>query len=333
MIRHPRPFPLALLVTLGAVLLAACTAATGAAGRIPRLPVLGAARDAYDGDIGDPYVIAQPGLPEAPQRYVLFGTDDPPDHLPTATSPDLVAWTHGPDAVPVEPAWANPDPDDRYTWAPAAVGIAGHYVLYASVQATALHRECIAAFASTTALGPYDDAVGHPLVCQPSLGGSIDPSIVRDHGLHLVWKNDGNCCGIPVSLWEQNLTASGLAVTGAPHRLLTADEAWQGGVIENPALLRATQGGWWLFYSGNNFELEAYGTGLAWCPSLTGPCRETSTRPFLASAGRQYSPGGLDFFTDAGGRRWAAFATWDRPPRHGRFYCCRSVQLSRVLSS
>jgi len=329
-IRHR---PVAALLSAAVALLAACSAATGTPRTIPRLPVFGAARDVYDGDIGDPFVITQPGSAGHPESYVLFGTDDPPDHLPTATSPDLAAWTHGPDAIPIDPVWADPDPGDRYTWAPAALAVSGHFVLYASVQSTALHRECIAAFTATTALGPYRDALGHPLVCQPAMGGSIDPSVVRDHGLHLVWKNDGNCCGLPVSLWEQDLSTSGLALTGAPHRLLTSDEPWQGGIIENPALLQASQGGWWLFYSGNKFDVAAYATGLAWCPSLTGPCRETSTRPFLAGAGNQYSPGGLDLFTDAGGRRWAAFATWNRPARRGRFYCCRSVQLALVLSS
>jgi hypothetical protein len=50
---------------------------------VPTLPRLGPARDAYDRDFGDPFVIAANGT------YVLLGTDDPPDHIPTATSSDL----------------------------------------------------------------------------------------------------------------------------------------------------------------------------------------------------------------------------------------------------
>jgi beta-xylosidase len=318
--------PVAVLVT-GA--LAACS---GPSAGMPPLPRFGPARDAYDGDFGDPAIVA------AGHTYVLFGTDDPPDHVPTASSDDLASWAHGADAVPVLPAWADPDPADRLTWAPAVAVVHGRFVLYVSVQDAAAHRQCIAVLASTTALGPYTDARGSPLVCQVALGGSIDPSVVdAGGGLRLVWKSDGNCCGLPASLWEQDLRADGLAVTGTAHRLLTADRPWQGGIVENPALLRAPRG-WWLFYSGNRFDVAAYATGLAWCPTLEGPCREARDAPFLAGtaldggSATQYSPGGLDFFRDRGGRLWAAFATWNRPPRDGRFYCCRSLDLAPVIT-
>jgi arabinan endo-1,5-alpha-L-arabinosidase len=152
------------------------------------------------------------------------------------------------------------------------------------------------------------------------------------HGLHLVWKSDGNCCGLHAQLWEQDLTADGLSLTGRSHLLLTADLPWQAGIVENPALLRASRG-WWLFYSGNRFDVAGYATGLAWCPTLRGPCRETSESPFLAGTATQFAPGGLDFFRDAHGTEWAAFATWSRPPRNGRFYCCRPLNIAPVLSS
>ncbi|HEX9546446.1 MAG TPA: hypothetical protein VF942_03865, partial [Acidimicrobiales bacterium] len=155
----------------------------------------------------------------------------------------------------------------------------------------------------------------------------------RGGQLHLLWKNDGNCCGLPVSLWEQDVRADGLLLLGHPHRLLGADQSWEGGVIERPVVIPATHGGWWLFFAGNNWQLAAYGTGLAYCPRLTGPCRDAQQGPFLATRGRQYSPGGFDSFTDPHGARWVVYAIWSRPARHGRFYCCRSVELARVLSS
>jgi len=324
-------------VTRGAVLLALVVVASGPMacstsstnGAPPPLPRFGPARAVYDGDFGDPAIIA------VARSYLLFGTDDPPDHIPTATSTDLATWVHGPDAVPVLPGWADPDAADQLTWAPSATVVRGRFLLYVTVQDAAVHRQCIAVLASATALGPYADARGSPLVCQAGLGGSIDPSVVSAGGhLHLVWKSDGNCCGLPASLWEQDLRADGLAVTGPAHLLLTADERWEGGIVENPALVPAPHG-WWLFYSGNRFDVAAYATGLAWCPTLAGPCRETGQAAFLggsALAAGQYSPGGLDFFRDRDGRLWGAFATWNRPPRNGRFYCCRSLDLAPVLS-
>ena len=318
----------AALAAITIVIAGGCST-TAAPGR--RLPVLDTARIAYDGDVGDPSLL-KVGTGGQTQYY-LYGTDDWPSHIPTATSTDLTTWREGPDALPVLPAWANPDLKNSLTWAPTALPLGGGYLLYVTVQELSSRRQCIAVTASAVAAGPFRDAIGKPLVCQVALGGSIDPSVAREPSgaLHLTWKSDGNCCGLPTSLWEQDLSDDGLALVGSAHKLLTARQPWQGGIVENPALLPATGGGWWLFYSGNQFDLAAYGTGLAYCPTLRGPCRETSTHPFLTGSHSQFSPGGLDFFEAAGGQVWAAFATWSRPPRNGRFYCCRPVSAARVL--
>jgi hypothetical protein len=316
-------------VLAAAVAAAGVQVATGTHSASPPLPRLGPARDVYDGDLGDPFVL------RTGSSYVLFGTDDPPDHIPTAQAAGLTGWQRGPDALPVLPAWANPDPGDSLTWAPAVLRTTAAYLMYVSVQELASRRECIAVVSADTGYGPYHDARGAPLVCQRELGGSIDPSVVADRlgGLHLVWKSDGNCCGLPSSIWTQSLASNGLALTGSPRLLLTADEQWQGGIVENPALLQAAGGGWWLFYSGNRFDSSAYATGLAYCATLTARCRETSAQPFLSGTATQYAPGGLDFFHDGSGTVWAAFATWNRPARNGRFYCCRSVNIAPFLGS
>jgi hypothetical protein len=316
------------VVVVVTVLVATGGSSTPVPSVIPKLPVLGTATDVFDGDFGDPFI-----LKPAAGAYVMFGTDDPPDHIPMATSPDGQTWTQGPDAVPVLPRWAGPDPHDSHVWAPAAVKTSRGYMLYITVPDAASGRECIAALTSPSPTGPYADAIGHALVCQVDLGGSIDPSVVQSSGLHLAWKSDGNCCGQPAILWQQDLRGDGLAVTGQPHRLLTATQPWQAGIIENPAMIPAHGGGWWLFYSGNRFDAAAYATGLAWCPTLGGECRETSTGPYLSGTATQFSPGGLDFFRDGKGAMWASFATWNRPPRNGRFFCCRSVNTAALLSS
>lgn len=294
------------------------------------LPRLGPARDVYDGDIGDPAVLVGPA-----DQYYLFGTNDWPAHVPTARATALTKWQAGPDALPVAPRWAGPDPTGSLTWAPAAVVIGHRYLLYVSVPEARSGRECIAVESSADPAGPYTDAANGPLVCQRDLGGSIDPSVVRDRadGLHLLWKNDGNCCQQPVSLWEQDLTADGLAVVRQPQRLLSADQSWQGGIIENPAMTPASDGGWWLFYSGNAFERAAYGTGLAYCATVRGPCQDTMPGPFLATHGVQFSPGGLETFRDNRGANWVVYAIWNRPSRNGRYYCCRSVYLAPLLTA
>ena len=312
------------------LIFASCTGGRTAA----RTVHLSTAHDVFDGDVGDPFVLPV-SRGAAGVDYVVFGTNDDPAHVPTGHSPDLTHWTRTGDAVPELPGWAAPDPTNSLTWAPAVVHKGDRYIMYLTVPEKASGRECIAALASPVADGPYEDALAGPLLCQRDLGGSIDPSVVTDaSGVpHLLWKNDGNCCGLPVGLWEQDLSGDGLHLTGGAHQLLVADQQWEGGVIEEPAMLPAAQGGWWLFYSGNVWDLAGYGTGLAYCSHIDGPCRKMASGPFIASGEGQASPGGLETFVDDHGQRWVVYATWNRPPRNGRFYCCRSMDLARVLAS
>ncbi|MEO5679072.1 MAG: glycoside hydrolase family 43 protein [Acidimicrobiales bacterium] len=328
--RNRRRRTMVALVAALAILAAVVVAARRSPAGLPDLPVLDTARDMYDGDLGDPFVLAVPG-----GGYVAFGTGDWPARVPTAHSPDLITWTAGPDAMPDLPGWAAADPKNSFSWAPAVLATDGGYVLYISLREAVTGRECIGTASSPSPGGPYRDPTDHPLVCQRDLGGSIDPSLVGDDAgaPHLAWKNDGNCCGQPTGLWQQELTRDGLGVVGVAHHLLDPSQAWQGGIIEEPALVKATAGGWWLFYSGNRFDSADYATGVAYCARLEGPCQDRSPVPFpLIPSPGQHAPGGLEVFHGSDGVLWAVYDTWNRPSRNGRFYCCRSVQIARVRS-
>ena len=314
------------VVAIVAVAASGC-GATPVPTRMPALPKLGAVQVLGIGDLGDPAMLLAGG------KYYLFGTDDAPWHIPTEVSSNLVDWTRLPDAVPTDPAWADPDANDSSTWAPYAMQIGSTFFLYITVKDKAANRQCIAAMTSKSPGGPYKDGKGSPLICQPSLGGSIDPYVVSDDGLHLLWKSDGNCCGLPTAIWEQDLSPNGIDLTGQPHKIYSPDLAWQGGITENPAVIPATHGGWWLFYSGNYFDVTGYGTGIAWCPTLSGPCRDAAPAAVLSTGPNQFSPGGLGFFTGPHGKLTGVFATWNRPARNGIFRCCRQVDLVPVLSS
>jgi len=322
------------VVALVATLVAVARQAGGDAR--PRPPRIGQAHDVYDGDLGDPFILPVTAPGRAP-TFVAFGTGDWPSRVPTARSSDLTTWQEGPDALPELPSWAAPDPKNSFSWAPAALDTGHGFVLYVSLPDAQSGQECIGAATSAAPEGPYTGVGDGPLLCQHELGGSIDPTVTRDHSgkLHLLWKNDGNALGLPSTIWEQGLTDDGLGAVGPIHRLLTATESWQGGVIEEPAVIPASDGGWWLFYSGNYFDKPEYATGLAYCSSLDRPCTETSHAPFLATPQlaqpKQSAPGGLETFQDGHGGLWAVFDTWNRPTRNGRFYCCRSLQLAPIL--
>jgi len=312
-------------------------ARTGRATATLRPPVLGAAHDAYDSDLGDPFVLPVTADGSV-VSFVAFGTGDWPARIPTAHSADLATWQKGPDALPDLPAWAAPDARHSRSWAPAVLDTGQGYVLYVTLPDARSGQQCIGAATSHAPDGPYVGVGDGPFVCQHDLGGSIDPSVTRDRagGLHLLWKDEGNTRGQPSGLWSRPLTADGLALAGTAHRLLSARRPWQDDIVEEPATIPAADGGWWLFYSGSHFDAPTYAVGLAYCPTLDGPCRETSGRPFLATAGLheqgQAAPGGLETFRDGRGALWAVFDTWNRPERNGRFRCCRSLQLAPVLS-
>ncbi len=66
---------------------------------VPRLPKLGPARDIYDGDLGDPFILPVTG-PGQEAHFVAFGTGDWPARVPTARSSDLTDWQEGPTPCP-----------------------------------------------------------------------------------------------------------------------------------------------------------------------------------------------------------------------------------------
>ena len=332
---------------------------------VPALPRLGPIQTVDPNDVGDPFILPVPaGVspptdvpyqgpgPDAYQSapwskttiesavahgwYVLFGTTDWQANVPTAISTDGVHWTQAPDSLPTLPRWAAPS--ISMTWAPAAQRTSSGWVLYYSTQEQASGLECIGRAVSSTPAGPYQDQTSSPMLCQRNLGGSIDPSVVKasDGSTYLVWKSNGNAVHVPDSIWSQQLSSDGLSLRGEPHRLVGDDASWEQGTVEAPAMVAASASGYWLFYAGGNWSRpDQYATGLAYCPTPTGPCQETSTRPFLTTTPNDISPGGLDTFTDQRGQLWAAFTSLVPVPstwHPGHVYYNRVLDIAPFLS-
>jgi beta-xylosidase len=300
------------------------------------LPTLGSSQVVETDDVGDPFVLTVPagvgGNPHA--SYVLYWTTDWNSNVPTAVSSDLVHWRRVADSLPVLPSWAVNSA--TMTWGPTVHRVGATWVLYFSTEDAASKLECLGRATSSLPTGPFTDASAAPLVCQTALGGDIDPSVITDPSgsSALLWKNDGNAVGAPVGIWEQPLTADGLAVTGAPTRLLGADQAWEHNIIEGPAMLASTRGGWWLFYSGGTWQSNTYDTGVAWCATTAGPCRKTANAPLLASTPTAVSPGGFDTFVDGHGKLWASYSAFPEAPANARAAMAenRVLEIARVLS-
>ena len=249
-----------------------------------------------------------PALLRVGRTFHAYATQGGDKNVQTLTSTDLVHWKAGADALPDVGSWASAGD----TWAPEVIAAGSRYVLYYVAHANAAGKQCIGRAVSSVPAGPFRDASARPLVCQAALGGSIDPNPFRaqDGSLYLYWKNDGNCCGQPVHLWGQRLSADGGRLVGRPVALMTNDQAWQGNLVEAPEMVVHGRA-FVLFYSANDYASPLYGIGYASCRAPLGPCTDRSTKSIIASNLVAAGPGHCFPFT-VGGRSYLLYHAW--PP-------------------
>jgi hypothetical protein len=246
---------------------------------------------------------SDPVLTLAQGRYFLYtsGIPGPPAiNVPVVSATTFGAWSPVTDALPALPPWAVPG----YTWAPDVQQFGADYVLYftAMVRGSDPGMECIGDATGTKPDGPFT-SISAPFICQADQGGSIDPRVFTDDGVHwMLWKSDQNIAGssTPTRLWSQRLTGNGLGLTGQPVDIMGPDEPWQGTIVEAPDLVEVG-GAYWDFYSGNWFNQPAYAIGAARCVGPAGPCLDTSPIPLLASNDQGQGPGEASVFQDASG--------------------------------
>jgi beta-xylosidase len=97
-----------------------------------------------------------------------------------------------------------------------------------------------------------------------------------------LWKNDGNSRGQPTFIYAQKLSPDGLKLVGGMKQLIRNDEAWEGNLVEGPAIMKHGDY-FYLFYAGNGCcgKNCSYGTGVARSKSLLGPYEKFSGNPIL----------------------------------------------------
>ncbi len=258
----------------------------------------------YDANFPDPGVI------RAGSTWYAYGTNGPIGNVPYLTSPDLVTWTEGGDALPGLGPWAEPG----NTWAPEVVALpGGGYALYYTARSTEAGLQCVGVAVSDRPEGPFVDRSDRPLICEADEGGSIDasPFLDEDGTLYLYWKNDGNHIGEPTHLYGRRLTPDGLKLTGERVRLLTNTAPWHKHVIEAPQMVRH-DGRLYLFYSAGAFDSDEYAAGYATCEGPLGPCADAAENPILRSTARAAGPGHSFLVTTPGGETWLLYHAW--PP-------------------
>jgi len=268
------------------------------------------ANPVIDRDFPDPDVL------RVGDTYYAYATNAGGKNVQVARSRDLVRWEALPDALPALPTWSRPG----RTWAPEVAAAAGAYVLYFAARHEASGRQCVGAATSPAPQGPFRPVGEEPLICQLDQGGSIDASAFADEdgSRYVLWKNDGNCCGLPTWISIQAASEDGLRLEGAPVQLIRGDQPWEGSLVEAPTLWKRG-GRYYLFYSANRYGGAGYAVGYAVADSPLGPFRK-APGPLLAtstSRGPVVGPGGQDVVEAKNGSTWLLYHAWaPKTPRY-----------------
>ncbi len=347
-IHHKRPKPnllgydwslLSVIYLLFILLISCCGCVSGV--RIPPTPRVGSNVMVDANNVADPTIVSFPeGVPGFPgERYILFYTSVFNGNVPVALSDNMRQWVRTVDALPVLPRWASSYQSrgsstgltSEGTWGPSVVATSKGWVLFFSTRVRSLGEECIGAAFAEAPTGPYLDTSNRPLICQPRLGGSIDPDPVNlpNGQTVLLWKSNGSH-----QIWEEALSSTKMATVGKVHLLIGPTQAWEHGNVEGPDMIAARSGGWWLFYAGSQWYSDDYGTGVAWCENEWGPCEKKKDSQLLLSGPGATSPGGLSTFKAEDGEEFVAFSTFAVPPnRHWNpSKDPRELRVARLLS-
>lgn len=252
-----------------------------------------------------------PDVLKVGDTYYAYATEDNARNVQIAESTDLQNWTVlKEDALPDLPSWVIPGK----TWAPEVTEVSeGRFVLYFTATNFDPVLQCIGVATATDPTGPFEVQGEGMLVCPEDEGGAIDAStFTDDDGLHLVWKNDGNCCGLDTWIQSAPLSADGLTLAGETQKLVQQTLEWEGDLVEAPTILRRDSG-YVLLYSSNSYGDDRYNVGAATAPSVEGPW-EKKDEPILSteSSGFRYmGPGGQDVVTGPDGSDYLVFHGWD----------------------
>jgi len=168
------------------------------------------------------------------------------------TSTDMVNWTdHGIIASLATFPWAVQSND---AWAPQVVERHGKFYLYVPISVAGDPKNVIAVAVADSPLGPFKDALGHPLINKTT--GYIDPTVFIDHGqAYLYWGNP--------NLWYVKLNEDMISYSGEIVQVKSKPQNYQ-------------EGPW--FYARNGKYYMAYassccpeGIGYAMSENATGP--------------------------------------------------------------
>src|SRR5205807_846025 len=139
-------------------------------------------------------------------------------------------------ALPTLPAWSEPG----MVWAPSVIATPRGYLMYYVTEEAATAKLCLSIASASRPTGPFVDDSTQPLLCD-----AIDPHPFFDASgtPYLLWAGSG-------TIHIAALSADLRTLVGPPIQLISADQAWEVGTVEAPAMLNHG-GAYLLFFSGN----------------------------------------------------------------------------------
>ena len=295
-----RASPLGIAIALMVCLVAAMTpTASVDAEQVALATTTGAATLVYNQNFPDPSVLV------ADHTYYAYSTTTDEENVPVIESSDFTNWRAIGDAMSILPSWAT----EGTVWAPSVTTApSGGYEIFFNAYDQAEGIMCLGRATSLSPLGPFVDVSEAPFLCQPSAGGSIDPSVYRSGGAdYLVWKSDGEGRQ-PQVIVSGRLTADDSRLVGEPTDLLSANQPWEDGVVEGPGFVDIS-GALYLFFSGNEWSTAKYAIGATTCASPLGPCAAAAVQQVNISPSIVTGAGGPSFFVTQG-HTYMAFAAW-----------------------
>jgi len=294
-----------------------CQSAPGQPAPTPTPPA-GLMNPFFDQDFPDPFILSSGA------GYIAYATNGADSNVQTLTSPDMITWTRGGDAMPNLPSWTTAGK----VWAPEVAKVGGKYLIYYTTPAPDHSIQCVGVAQADRPLGPFVDHNTKPLVCQSDQGGSIDPSPFKapDGKRYLYWKNDGNAIGVDTWISVQQLSNDGTHLVGRPKRLFRQTEPWEGKLIEAPFGWEH-DGTYYLFYSANDYASADYAVGYATASSPLGPFTK-HPEPVLTSDAVASGPGHCALI-EKDGNVWMVYHAWP-PDEVGSSIPGREPWLSKV---
>jgi arabinan endo-1,5-alpha-L-arabinosidase len=269
-----------------------------------------------DSDFPDPAVVrASDG------SYYAYATQTTGFRIQTASSPDLVTWTHRGEALPVKPTWAS---QSGNFWAPDVSERDGRFIMYYSTQVDAEDRVnpaddfCIGVATAASGAGPFTD-IGHPLRCGPG-GFNIDPMAFDDPVTGKRWLYWGS--GGSLVMQELAADRESFVPASSPATVLLAragnESGYDAGLIEG-SWVTFRDGYYYLFFSGNNCcgSNAHYAVMVARSLSAAGPFEtfraagSPVAQPILRASDAWLAPGHNAVVRDAFGVDWMLYHAID----------------------